>query len=97
MAALGLPSTHFASLGLPHNLVPAKLPEPTPGQDATPDHDQIVFPLRPTIRSQALKPGVDPMDVWHRLKGISMGDGQIPPDIVRFLEDSILDEYKLIL
>lgn len=95
MAALGFPSTHFASLGLPHNLVTPELPDATPGQEAE-DQDEIVFPLHPTIRSQALKPDVSAMDVWHRMSDIAM-DGKLPSETLQFLEDSILDDYKRIL
>merc|ERR1719203_2007825 len=57
MAALGLPSTHWASLGIPHTLVKAELLRPTAA-------------VKSTLRPVTLAAGVDVMDMWKRLQGL---------------------------
>lgn len=95
LAALGLPSTHWASLALPHELSALSRLCPV---DAVGDlnHDRVHFPLKSTIRSQALIKDADLEELWEKL---GPGDWMQPldQDLGRLLEGSIKDEYKLFL
>merc|ERR1719215_376806 len=66
LAALGLPSTHWASLGLPHELSDLKRPT---DQEAVedPEYHKIRFPLRGSVRSQALVAGAELEKLWQSL------------------------------
>ena len=74
LAALGLPSTHWASLGQPHHLVSNNLPLLQAGRDGSGGsiEESIVFPLKATIRSRALKDDIDTMVVWKELAGVNL-------------------------
>merc|ERR1711988_1253565 len=55
LAALGLPSTHWASLGIPHNLVAPKPCKPT----AASSLGGTCLPARASIRQASLRDGID--------------------------------------
>lgn len=95
LAACGLPSTHWASLGQPHTLVALKKPHPISGRESS-NAENVVLPLKPAIRSVALKTHVSPMDVWSRIESVDLKK-RLPLDLVHFLEGAILDEFKAIL
>lgn len=67
LAALGLPSTHWASLGIPHHLVRPQLPAPTTAVNNKSEED-VQLPLKASIQLASLRPGVNPIDVWDHLK-----------------------------
>lgn len=99
LAATGLPSTHWASLGQPHNLVPPRTPQATTvrEEDESDDTNGIIFPLRPTVRSTALASHVkDPLEVWKRIETIKP-DQPFPEDVIEFLESVVSVDYKKIL
>jgi len=66
LAALGLPSTHWGSLGIPHTLVPAKLPSATAGYERQGLH----LPLHRTLQPVSLRHGVSVLDMWKRLQDL---------------------------
>lgn len=63
LAALGLPSTHWASLGLPHTIVNIKPVEPTVVR-----HTQkgVALPLRSSLQPATLAPGVSVEQMWQQ-------------------------------
>jgi hypothetical protein len=94
LSALGLPSTHWASLGKPRGgSSTGAPPKPVEGMDFRGDSAAIIFPMKSTIRSYALKPGVDQMKVWHKLEGLDL-DNPLPESTLQFLDASIKDELK---
>lgn len=64
MAALGLPSTHWASLGLPHKdkFVRTELSESTPASSSK--EKGVALPLKASLRPVTLAPGVDLQEMW---------------------------------
>mmetsp|Transcript_17647 Transcript_17647/g.41501 ORF Transcript_17647/g.41501 Transcript_17647/m.41501 type:complete len:230 (-) Transcript_17647:185-874(-) len=99
LAASGLPSTHWASLGQPHNLVPPKTPKETAGREDSSsgsNEDDIVFPLRPTIGSVALEAHISPMDVWDQIENVKPNK-PLPVELVEFLKNAVAAKYKSIL
>ena len=93
LAALGLPSTHWASLGLPHNIQGAALvpPQAVPASRDFPCRASLVFPMNATIQSRALKDDVDPMDMWNKLQHLDLMK-PMPADVVELLKNSLKEE-----
>eukprot|EP01059_Diplonema_ambulator_P019771 TRINITY_DN33424_c0_g1_i1.p1 TRINITY_DN33424_c0_g1~~TRINITY_DN33424_c0_g1_i1.p1 ORF type:complete len:474 (+),score=103.67 TRINITY_DN33424_c0_g1_i1:52-1422(+) len=57
MAATGVPSTHWASLGIVHSLGPKSLvTQPTPGSDTECSSSVVILPLYPSIIPFAIAP-----------------------------------------
>lgn len=106
MAALGLPSTHWASLGLPHNLSMLSQLQPVAGlgdekldkttQKADTFSEEIHLPLKRAIRSQALCPSADPDALWKLLED-TRWLVCLPTSALATLEASIGEEWKAIL
>merc|ERR1719442_225689 len=67
MAALGLPSTHWASLGLPHSLLGAG-PRPDQASKAAKDKAGIALPLKASLEPVTLKRGYSVAGLWRRLQ-----------------------------
>merc|ERR1711862_665592 len=67
LAALGLPSTHWGSLGIPHYLVSPQLPAPTAAIKGKKE-DDVQLPLKASIHLASLRPGVKLTEVWGHLK-----------------------------
>merc|ERR1712039_381126 len=65
MAALGLPSTHWASIGLPHTLVKPTLPSSTA---LVVTDDAVNLPLRRTLKPVTLLAHVNVLDMWTQLE-----------------------------
>eukprot|EP00415_Alexandrium_ostenfeldii_P002779 UN2779 len=93
LAALGLPSTHWASLGFPHTL--SKLQPPT-GLGGGMTRYGVVLPLCPSICNQTLVESADPAEVWRRLGPLSWME-PLPCKAKDFLEVSIADQFKAVL
>jgi hypothetical protein len=92
LAALGLPSTHWASLALPHEL--SELCQPNAVQAAgSADHEKVHFPLRREIQSRALVTGANMNTLWSRLRAQDWFL-PLPAEEKALLEASISDEYK---
>lgn len=70
LAALGLPSTHSASLGVPHSLV--KL-EPSQATMTRCFSKKFCLSIRPFIHFVSLRDGVDMEEMWTLLKGHPWG------------------------
>jgi hypothetical protein len=91
LAALGLPSTHWASLGIPHTLVK---PEPCTVTEASVSGREVFLPARASIHLASLHPEVDVEEMWRRLAGLSWEE-LLPEDLREFvkscLTDTILD------
>merc|ERR1712216_279155 len=64
MAALGLPSTHWGSLGLPHNLVAPCLQPKLAAEGRGAD---LTLPMVSTLRPVTLAEGVQVQEVWQQL------------------------------
>mmetsp|Transcript_14587 Transcript_14587/g.25830 ORF Transcript_14587/g.25830 Transcript_14587/m.25830 type:complete len:427 (-) Transcript_14587:127-1407(-) len=92
LAALGLPSTHWASLALPHELSDLTRPLPVSAAPSA-NHEHIHFPLCASIRSQALKETADVDVLWKHLKDPDWF-ARLPDELKMLLEESIADEYK---
>merc|ERR1712110_858385 len=56
LAALGLPSTHWASLALPHELSDLKRADAVEAVGSS-DPEKVRFPLNREVRSRVLTPG----------------------------------------
>eukprot|EP00930_Biecheleria_cincta_P086552 TRINITY_DN75825_c0_g1_i1.p1 TRINITY_DN75825_c0_g1~~TRINITY_DN75825_c0_g1_i1.p1 ORF type:complete len:447 (-),score=81.06 TRINITY_DN75825_c0_g1_i1:252-1520(-) len=95
LAALGLPSTHWASLGMPHELSVLSQPKAVDPTGAE-DHDAVHLPLRSSIRSRALKEGADVQRLWKCLQEPDWFT-PLPTDVMQLLEDSISTEFKQFL
>jgi len=94
LAALGRPSTHWASLGLPRHLEEFARPDAVESSGSD-DHEKVRFPLKREIQSQALAPGADTGELWQKA-----GSGDLsfcpPPmvDVNNLLERSIAEDFK---
>merc|ERR1712151_458429 len=66
LASLGLPSTHWASLGIPHTLV---APKPCAATAPLEQKGKIMLPLKSSIRPASLRPeGRNVAELWHALR-----------------------------
>lgn len=92
LAALGLPSTHWASLGIPHNLVAPVPCEPT----AASSLGGICLPARASIRQASLREGIEEAEMWSRLNGIDW-NSPMPAEVRQFVEDSLTDAVRAAL
>lgn len=79
LAALGLPSTHSASLGKPHGH--RQRPAAVSGIEFRGDLSTVGFPLEASIPCYSLKDGVEPTSVWYELHvpDLYYDDDQIIP------------------
>lgn len=93
LAALGLPSTHWGSLGIPHTLVKAQLPTATA---ASASRDSLQLPLKPMLQPVTLAPGVQVLDMWERLEQIDWMK-PLPQDLKTILEGSIDARFLSVL
>lgn len=80
LAALGLPSTHWASLGQPHGQ--RTRPLVVAGTEFRGDSATVGFPLKASIQHYSLKDEVDPIRLWHelRLPNLYHDEEKIIPD-----------------
>ena len=100
LAALGLPSTHWASLALPHELLAkdhgsAQRPSVVGARPAA-EHDEVLLPLRAGIRPRALRCNANVDELWQRLAAAEWFEA-LPPELAQLLEESISDEFKAVL
>merc|ERR1719336_1688934 len=95
LAALGLPSTHWASLGMPHELSDLQRPKPQEAAEAD-SHDDVHFPLQASIRSRATEAGADVPALWQHLLTPPWFEA-LPPEAKAVLEASISEEFKEVL
>jgi len=95
LAALGLPSTHWASLGLPHSLLGAG-PGPDDRTAAEQSKAGVMLPLHPSLKPRPLSDGAEVSDMWKHLQAPPWAK-PLPDDLRTLLEDSIRDEYKAFL
>ncbi len=82
LCALGLPSTHWASLGLPNNLVAPVSPKPHPAQPGTAAatvgpldvvqwyQEGAGLPLKMSLRPQGLVESTTVANVWRELGSV---------------------------
>merc|ERR1712032_914655 len=92
LAALGMPSTHWPSLALPHELSAAERPSIVDAKEAA-VHDAVHFPLRYSIRSRALKQDADMVKLWGQLQNPDWF-APLPSNLKDLLEESVSDEFK---
>jgi len=88
MAALGLPSTHWASLGQPHTLVDIRPAEPT---TAGRTKNGIALPLKSTLQPATLAAGVNVQEMWGQLQKPSW-EKPLPQSLKELLLRSIKPE-----
>lgn len=95
LAALGLPSTHWASLGLPHMLLAA---EPTIDSPSVAKEEKggWELPLRASLQPVPLVDGADVAEMWRRLQKIPWGK-PLSLELAEMLERSIRQEFKQVL
>jgi len=93
MAALGLPSTHWASLGLPHNLVAPRLQEKVVANGRGAD---VTLPMVSTLQPVTLADGVKVEDVWRQLSTADWSK-PLPTPLMKVLERSIAAQYHAVL
>lgn len=100
LAALGLPSTHWASLGMPHELLTEDFgAEQRPqrrGAEGSADPDEVILPLRATIRPVTLQDDADQENLWSRFAGRPWFE-PLPPELTQLLEVSIREDFKAVL
>jgi len=89
LAALGLPSTHWASLGIPHTLVNVKPVDPTSYRNTM---KGVALPLKSTLRPVALAGGVQVQDMWRHFAKADW-EKPLPPDLKELLLKSIEPLY----
>jgi hypothetical protein len=92
LAALGLPSTHWASLALPHELSAMIRASAVEAVGAS-DYEKVRFPLNREVRSQALAPDANVNDLWEKLCTPDWF-APLPAELKELLEASINDEFK---
>lgn len=92
LAALGLPSTHWGSLGIPHYLVCPQLPAPTVAKAASKDED-IELPFKSSIQLASLRPGVNNADVWNRLKDYDW-QSPLPDEVREYLYEILAEDIR---
>jgi hypothetical protein len=95
LAALGLPSTHWGSLGIPHYLVRPELCAPTAPKEGKSDED-VELPLKPSIQLASLRPGVNVSDVWDRLKQYDW-QTLLPTEEREYLSEILADDIRVAL
>jgi len=95
LAALGLPSTHWGSLGIPHYLVGPQLSVPTAAFDAKKEED-IKLPLKASIQLASLHPDVDLTDVWDQLKDYDW-DTPLPAEVREYLFGILTEDIRTAL
>jgi len=92
LAALGLPSTHWGSLGLPHDLVvkdKARLAQPL---GASGQGSNVTIPLVSTMQPVTLVSGVKIDAMWQQLSEIDWWQ-PLPGPLKELLEKSIAQTY----
>lgn len=92
MAALGLASTHWASLGLPHTLYN----KPKCGQSTDlelTEEGQLSLPLKATLQPVTLKKGVQVEALWDLLKNHNW-DAPLEPEVREALESSLRQRFR---
>lgn len=94
LAALGLPSTHWASLGVPHSLVNIQPSAPTCAQDT--GRDGLALPLKSTMRPVTLAPGVQIEDMWKHFRAPDW-EKPLRPDLKDMLIQSIDPDIRSVL
>eukprot|EP00670_Eutreptiella_braarudii_P012130 CAMPEP_0174341952 /NCGR_PEP_ID=MMETSP0810-20121108/25804_1 /TAXON_ID=73025 ORGANISM="Eutreptiella gymnastica-like, Strain CCMP1594" /NCGR_SAMPLE_ID=MMETSP0810 /ASSEMBLY_ACC=CAM_ASM_000659 /LENGTH=468 /DNA_ID=CAMNT_0015463859 /DNA_START=18 /DNA_END=1426 /DNA_ORIENTATION=+ len=94
LAALGLPSTHWASLALPHELSGLARLGPVAAQGAA-KPEAVRLPLRASIRPQTLVADADFDALWELLKD-ARWEAPLPEELRALLEKSIKDEFKAV-
>jgi len=96
LAALGLPSTHWASLGLPHSLLGPGPPRDEALKECKRAKVGWELPLRASIQPRPLVQGMPVAEMWRRFEAVPW-DKPLPSDLARCLERSIRDEFKKVL
>lgn len=95
LAALGLPSTHWASLGIPHTLVAPKLCPATPASGTGKNND-ISLPMRSSLHPVSLRDDVDIAEMWRRLQGYDF-NRPLPAELQALVEASLSETIKAAL
>lgn len=85
LAALGLPSTHWASLGIPHTLVKPSPCEPTAAVRAG---SSVVLPARASVCLSSLRDGVSVAQMWSRLQDTDW-NASMSAEMREFVEESL--------
>lgn len=92
LAALGLPSTHSASLGFLHNIVPPCLQLKV---EAESDGEDVTLPMIPTLQPVTLAEGVEVQEVWQHLA--ADWSKPLPAPLMEMLEQSVAAQFHDVL
>ena len=99
LAALGLPSTHWAALAEPHYLVPSEFHPVTEGcEDKVGKGDGVTLPLRSTLRPVPLLTDAtfDPNSNELR-RQLTQWSTPLPPEVADMVRSSIDPVFRAIL
>jgi ribA/ribD-fused uncharacterized protein len=93
LAALGLPSTHWASLGTPHTLVK---PQACQAIAATSAGGKVSFPMKRSIHPVTLREEVDINEMWKKLQCYDW-NSPLPADLRELLEAALTEDIRQVL
>lgn len=93
LAALGLPSTHWGSLGLPHSLVEGRL---QPKVKASGHGADVTLPMISTLKPVTLADGVQVEEMWQLLAKADWSK-LLPAPLMDILQRSIAEPYHAVL
>lgn len=96
LAALGLPSTHWASLGLPHNPSWTSIRSRAAPTQAQLQKDGVALPLKSSLRPVTLVDSADFDALWKAFGKLPWMN-RLSPDLCALLHRSIQEKYKALL
>lgn len=96
LAALGLPSTHWASLGLPHMLLGSGPEKDEPSKETNRVKGGWELPVVASLQPRPLVDNVVVADMWKKLQAAPW-DKPLPTALAALLERSIRAEFKKVL
>lgn len=93
LAALGLPSTHWASLGIPHYLV---APEPCAPTGAHSSGTKVFLPMKSSLQPISLQECSHVSDMWERLQGCDATQ-PLPGELRKLVAESLSENVRAAL
>lgn len=96
LAALGLPSTHWASLGIPHELVVKEKARLAPAVSAHVEGPRVRLPMVSTMLPVTLADGVPVQAMWEQLSEADWFE-PLPSSLKELVEHSVAERYRDVL
>jgi len=93
LAALGLPSTHWASLGIPHYLVQQSYWTPT---QLAEQNGEVVFPAKSAVQLATLRDGCSVAAMWQLIAGVPWKK-PLPQELRKKLEQCLTQDILAVL